>query len=162
MEQKQEKIDQECQQCEEYKKQAEEYLAGWQRAKADFINFKKQNEKEKEEWVKFSNLNLILQLLPILDNLQSANNQQPEINDEQIKKWTQGIEHIQRQFENILKDLGLERIKTIGENFNPEIHESVGSEETQKTESQIIKKEMRAGYQMYGKIIRVAKVIIEN
>ncbi|MEK7167253.1 MAG: nucleotide exchange factor GrpE [Patescibacteria group bacterium] len=157
MEQQQETTNQEL---EKYKKQAEEYLAGWQRAKADFINFKRQNEQEKEDWIKFSNSNVILQLLPVLDNLQLANNQQPEINDEQIKKWAQGIEHIQRQFENILKDLGLEKIKTIGEKFNPEIHESLDKEESLKTESQIIKKEIQAGYKIYDKIIRPAKVII--
>ncbi|PKL72275.1 nucleotide exchange factor GrpE [Candidatus Kuenenbacteria bacterium HGW-Kuenenbacteria-1] len=161
MEQKQEKTEQELEEeLEKYKKQAEEYLAGWQRAKADFINFKRQNENEKENWAKFSNLNLILQLLPVLDNLQSANNQQPKIDNEQTKKWIEGICHIQRQFEDVLKDLGLEKIKTIKEKFDPEIHESVGKEETQKIESQIIKKEMQTGYKMYGKIIRVAKVII--
>ncbi len=156
MEQKQEEINQEL---EKYKKQAEEYLAGWQRAKADFINFKRQNEQEKEEWVKFSNSNLILQLLPVLDNLQLANNQQPEISDDQIQKWIKGIEHIQRQFENILKDLGLEKIKTVGEKFNPEIHESVGKEKDGEVKNQIIK-EIQVGYAMYGKIIRPAKVII--
>ncbi|MEK9129935.1 MAG: nucleotide exchange factor GrpE [Patescibacteria group bacterium] len=156
-EQELQKINEELEKC---KQQQEENLAGWQRAKADLINFKRQNEKEKEDWVKFSNLNLILQLLPVLDYLQLANNQQPETNDNQIQKWMQGIGHIQRQFENILKDIGLEKIKTIGENFNPEIHESLGSEESLKTESQKIKIEVQAGYKMYDKIIRPAKVII--
>lgn len=139
---------------EQLKKQAQEYLNGWKRAKADYLNREREIEKEKIEWIKFANLELILNLLPILDSFdQSAKNLSDNLKNDE---WVKGILKIKEQFENFLKAQGVERIKTIGEKFNPEFHEAV---EKRGDKNEIIE-EIRAGYTMHGNIIRVAKVII--
>lgn len=130
----------------------QEYLAGWQRAKADFINARKEEEKNRYEFIKFSEQNLILELLVLLDSF-----------DELFKhvQNDEGIKNIYRQFMDILKSRGVETIETIGKNFNPEEHESVGeiAIDSEEKEGKIIE-ETRKGYKMHDKIIRPAQVKI--
>jgi molecular chaperone GrpE len=76
-----------------------------------------------------------------------------------VKNWIDGIGFIMKQFENVLKNYNVEEIKTIGEMFNPEQHEAIGQEDSDKPEHTILK-EVDAGYMMKGKIIKVAKVIV--
>ncbi|MGB9680773.1 MAG: nucleotide exchange factor GrpE, partial [Minisyncoccia bacterium] len=105
------------------KAQAKEYLDGWKRAKADYLNREKEIEKEKIAWIKFANLELILNLLLILDSFeQSVKQISEELKD---NEWVKGILKIKEQFENFLKLQGVERIKTIGEKFNPDFHEVI-------------------------------------
>lgn len=134
--------------------QAQEYLNGWKRARADYINFERETEKEKVEWIKFANLEIILNFLQILDSLDSA----VENLTDDLKKdeWVIGILNIKEQFENFLKSQSVKRIKTIGEKFSPDYHEAI---EKKGDKGKIIK-EIQAGYIMHGKVIRTAKVII--
>ena len=143
---------------EESKKEAEEYLNGWKRAKADLINFKKETEKRQAELIEFANANLILDLLPIHESLKNAV-LHAETGDENLKK---GIKQIKKQFDDLLKSLGIEEIKTIGEKFNPELHESVEKRKEDGKEEGIILEEVKAGYTMYGKVLEPAKVIING
>lgn len=138
---------------EEAKKQAEEYLNGWKRAKADYINREKEIAREKEEWAKFANQSLILEILPVYDNLKKAISQ---IKDRKAEAWTEGIINIKKQFENILKNLGIEEIKTVGEKFNPELHEAIAGEQKKGA----VAEEVSPGYKMHGKVIKPAKVIV--
>lgn len=163
------KIKSELETCQN---KAEEYLNGWKRAKADYINFKKETEKEKLELAKFANAALIIQLLPIVNNFKRAFEYSPEkIDDEKIKNCFIGFGHIYEQLIELFKKMGIEEIKTVGEKFNPELHEAlegeeseIVSEEEDKTETknkeQIIIKEVSAGYTMYGQVIMPAKVVI--
>src|SRR4030043_275366 len=105
-------------------KERGEYLAGWQRAKADYINLEKRNELEKAEWIKFANSGLICELLPILDCFESA-----------LKhKEDEGVRHLSNKLKTILKNEGLEEIKSLGEKFNPELHEVIENEKGEKEE----------------------------
>lgn len=126
-------------------KQSEEYLNNWKRERADFINYKKDEGKRLEEFVKFANESLILELLDIIDDLEMA--VKHEANTESIKQ-------IVKKTSELLKKYGVERIKTGGQ-FNPELQEAVSTEEGgEKIE------EVRAGYTMRGKVIRPARVKI--
>lgn len=137
------------------KKLAEEYLNGWKRTKADYLNREREIEKEKITWIKFANLELILNLLPILDSFdQSVKNLPDNLKKEE---WTNGILKIKEQFENFLKAQGVEKIKTIGEKFNPELHEAI---EKHGEKNEIVE-EIQAGYTMHGQVIRPAKIIIK-
>jgi molecular chaperone GrpE len=127
-----------------------EYLAGWQRAKADYINLEKRTEQEKSEWIKFSNAELILKFLPLLDSFEEA---LKHTNDN-------GLAHIYNQLKDILKNQGLEEIKSLGEKFNPEIHEAVENEKGEK--EGIIVEEIQKGYKLHGKIIRPSRVKISK
>lgn len=137
-------------------KKAEEYLNGWKRAKADYINFKKEVEKQQKELIQFANAALIFELLPITDHFKQAIKKAPENlkNDE----WVKGMLQIQRQWDDFFKKLGVEPIKTVGEKFNPEWHEAVGSEKKEGVASGVIFKEVSGGYTLHGKVIKAAKV----
>ncbi len=179
----------------EAKKKAEEYLNGWKRAKADYINQEKEIEKEKTEWVKFANITLVMQLLPILDNFKKAfaylpkdlsQNNNTDIKHigarpsgsrtipqktvaapilserpkaQEVEIWIEGIRQIKNQLENLLKNLGIEKIKTVGEKFDPALHESVGAEKSDK-EDNLILKEITSGYKLHNQVIKPAKVIV--
>ena len=136
-------------------KQAQEYLAGWQRAKADYLNREKEIEREKNNWVKFTNLDLILKLLPILDAFDYSLKHIPK--ELKNNQWVKGTEQIKKQLDSFLKAQNIEKIKTNGQKFNPNLHEAV---EKQGEKNQIIK-EIQAGYLMNDKVIRIAKVVIE-
>ena len=141
----------------EYQKQAEENLAGWQRAKADFVNYKKDQEKYLEEFRKYANEDTIVKLLPTIDNFELAIKHLPE--NLEKTDWVKGMVCIKGQFDNFLKEVGVEEIKAVGEKFDPSLFESVGEKESDKEEGTVIT-EVQKGYKMKGKVIRVGKVII--
>lgn len=145
------------QELSEYKKQAEENLAGWQRAKADFVNYKKDQEKYLDEFRKYASEDMIVRLLPTIDSFQLAIDHLPE--NLKDNDWTKGIICIKNQFDSFLKEVGVEEIKVVGEKFDPNFFESVGEEESDQEEGIIIS-EVQKGYKMFGKVIRVAKVRI--
>lgn len=141
-------------------KRVEENLNGWKRAKADYLNLQKETEKRQQELIQFANAGLILQILPINDHFKLAFSHLPEIKDEEMKKWVEGIEHIKKQIQGVLSTYGIEEIKTVGEKFNPEFHEAVEKKKEQGKEKDVIIKEVKPGYLMHGKVLEAAKVVV--
>ncbi len=127
---------------EKIKTRAEEYLNNWKRERADFINYKKDEAKRVEEFVRFANEALVLELIDILDNLELGLKHEP----------TDLLKKLSNDFEGLLNKYGVEKIKTEGEGFNPIFHEAVEALEGNNL------KELRPGYTMYGKVIRPARV----
>jgi molecular chaperone GrpE len=127
-----------------------EYLAGWQRAKADYINLQREHEQKIADYFKFANEGLILELLPILDSFEAA-----------IKHDNNniGVKQLYNQLLSVLKNNGLEEIKALGEKFNPELHEVVETVESDKGE-RIVIEEIQKGYKLHNKVIRASKVKI--
>jgi molecular chaperone GrpE len=142
---------------EKYKKEAEEFLNGWKRAKADYLNLKKETEALQAEFAQFITAEIMLKILPIYDDLKKACAMIPEDNN-----WAQGICNIKKQFDNILKNFGIEEIKTIGEKFNPEFHEAVSQQKKDGVEAGVVIDEVRGGYKMNGKAIIAAKVVVSE
>jgi len=138
----------------------QEYLDGWKRAKADYINFKRDSEKEKMEIVQFANAGLLLELLPILDHLKTAMKHVPG----GVKKesWVQGFDHILRQFRDMLTGMGVEEIPTVGQPFNPALHEAVGKAKQDGVPPGQVVDESAGGYTIQGKVIRHAKVTVSE
>lgn len=145
---------------EELKKKLDEYLNGWKRAKADYLNYKKETELRQKEVIEFANARLIAELLPVYENFKKACFHMPE--DQQSQNWAQGLSHVKKQFEDFLKNLGIEEIKTVGERFNPEFHEAVESIESKDGESDMVVEEVQAGYMLHGKLVNPAKVKISK
>jgi molecular chaperone GrpE len=139
-------------------KQRDEYLEGWKRAKADYLNLKKEAEKEKKELAEFANAALLVQLLPIYDHFKRALAAIPE--GERTKDWEKGVEAIYREFQGLLKSLGVEEIPTVGEKFDPSTHHAVGKEKKEGVEPGTILTETRAGFSFRGKILGPAQVIV--
>jgi len=143
---------------EEERIKSQEYLKGWQRAKADYINRERLIEKEKESWIKFSNSKLIIEFLHFLDSFNQCLKHIPVKLKE--KEWAQGVFQIKRQFEKFLKTHGVEKIKTNGESFDPNYHEAVDRIPSKDFQN-IIHSEVQAGYKIGEQVIRIAKVIIK-
>lgn len=141
---------------EECQKKRDEYLAGWQRARADFLNYKKEEMEKIKEILKYGNENLILKILPILDNFYLIEKKLPENlkNDENLK----GVLQIKTQFQDFLKNQGIEEIKTIGKKFDPNFMEAVEEAEAKDKKSGTIIEEIQKGYTIHGKVLRPAKV----
>lgn len=137
-------------------KLADEHLAGWQRAKADYLNLKRQSEKEKAELAQFANAALIIELLPIYDNLKRAMTHVPE--DQQKLEWVVGISHIVTQFKQLFESLGIAEIKTVGEPFNHELHHAVSKEKREGVAPDTVIEELKTGFTMHGKLIEPAQV----
>ncbi|MFA6427963.1 MAG: nucleotide exchange factor GrpE [Candidatus Buchananbacteria bacterium] len=138
-------------------KQADEHLAGWQRARADYANLKKETEKRQGEMIQFANASLLAQLLPVYDNLKVAWQHLPE--ERKGDEWVKGLEQIKNQFKDFFAKLGITEIKTLGEPFNPEFHEAVAMEEKPGVSQQIIE-ELKPGYLLHNQVLVPAKVKI--
>jgi molecular chaperone GrpE len=141
----------------EAKTKAEANLAGWQRAQADFINYKKRAEQEKQELSKFANLVLILNLLPVLDDFERAFSSIPASTKKH--SWLDGIKLIERKLWAILEAQGLSPIKALGEPFDPTLHEAVRQDKGQEG---IVIEEIQKGYLLEDRVIRPSKVVVGN
>lgn len=142
--------------CEE---QRDEYLELSKRLKADFVNLKKETG---EQFLKMKDIvgeDIILKILPVLDSLNLSLKHTPE--DLKENNWVKGMLGVRGQFEGILKSLGVEKIKTVGEDFDPALHEAISQEKSDKKEG-VILEELQEGYKLNNKIIRAAKVKVSK
>jgi len=139
----------------EAKAKAESYLANWQRAQADFINYKRRAEQEKEELTKFASAMLILNLLPVLDDMERA---LASLSTRLAGlTWVDGIRLIYRKLQAVLEAQGLTQIQTAGERFDPALHEAVLQAEG---EEGMIIEELQKGYKLHDRVIRPALVVV--
>jgi molecular chaperone GrpE len=132
---------------EELKKQVEDNLNGWKRAKADFINLQNDVAKERNEWIKFASVRCLERLLPAMDALLAAAAHLPELDD------------TVRKFEEYLKGEGVTEIETVGK-YDPAIHDVVSKEKKEGASSDIIISVLQKGYKLHDKLLRPAKVVI--
>jgi nucleoside triphosphatase len=148
---------------EKYEKfiESQETLNGWKRCQADFENYRKMQDNSRKELKEFVLEDLALQILPVLDNFQMSLSHVPK--DQKNNSWVEGILHIQRQLETILKDNGIEEIEAkVGDKFDPNFHEAVHqeSENNEKKSEDKIKKIIQKGYKIGDKVIRAVKVVV--
>lgn len=143
-------------QLEECQRQRDDYLAGWQRARADFLNYKKEEIERIGEFLKYANEELILKILPILDNFDKAIKETPD--DLKNNEYFKGLWQIKIQFEDFLKNQGVEALETIGQKFDPNFHEIFEEVEAKDKESGTIVEEVQKGYKINGRLLRPAKV----
>ncbi len=141
----------------EEKEKAEGYLANWQRAQADFINYKRRSEQEKEEISKFANAGLMFSFLPIVDDLERAFTSIPP----KMAKltWVDGIRLIERKLQASLEVQGLSPIKALGELFDPRFHEAVRED---KGKEGVVTEELQRGYKLRDRVIRPDMVVVGN
>ncbi|PIY95581.1 MAG: nucleotide exchange factor GrpE [Candidatus Kerfeldbacteria bacterium CG_4_10_14_0_8_um_filter_42_10] len=140
-------------------KQAEEYLNGWKRAKADYINFKREAEKKQKELIEFATAGLLLELLPLVDQFKQAFRHLPA--EQKDDEWIKGIRHIQSNLNKLIENFGIKEIKTVGEKFNPEQHEAVGEVESDQDEGTVVE-EVKTGFRMHDKVLIPAEVKVSK
>lgn len=135
-----------------------DYLAGWQRTKADSINARKEEEERRRDIIKFSEKALVLELINLADSFDRLRADRE--NWEKIEKnWRQGVEHLRAQLASIMKSRGVEAIESLGKIFSPKENESIGEVDVDREEKEgIVMEEMRKGYKMHGMMIRPSLV----
>jgi molecular chaperone GrpE len=142
-------------QLAEEKERSQSYLANWQRAAADYQNFKRRVEQEREEVARLAGASLIINLLPLVDDLERA----LQSVDARLAglTWVDGVRLIYRKFQALLEMSGVEEIPTEGQSFDPTVHEAVtfGEGEDGKIVSVVQK-----GYKLGGRVLRPAMVVV--
>ncbi len=137
------------------KKKAEEYLASWQRTQADFINYKRRTEQERQDFNSYANANLVLSILPVLDDLERALDAIPE--EFGGDDWVEGVRLVERKFKTILEGQGVKPILSLGMAFDPNFHEALRQDEG---EEGMVIGELQKGYILNDKLLRPAKVVV--
>lgn len=150
--QKEEKLSE----LEECRQKCEEYLNGWKRAKADLINYKKEESAHLADIAKWTRQNFVLGLLPIADSFELAAKRISA--EERENESVKGLLMIKAQLEDFLKANGAEAIDAVGQKFNPEFHEAAQMEECEEVESGTIIEETQKGYMIDGCLLRPSKV----
>jgi molecular chaperone GrpE len=140
---------------EEERAKAEKYLSNWQRAEADFANYKRRTEQERDEQRRLANASLIINLLPILDDLERA------LASLDIRlaglTWFDGVRLIHRKLQLILENAGVSPIQAEGQTFEPRFHEAIQYAEGE--EGKVVA-EVQRGYKLYDRVLRPAMVIV--
>ena len=135
--------------------QAETNLRNWQRTAADFANYKRRVEQERGESARFASAALIINLLPVFDDLDRAVTG-VDANLAGLN-WVQGVIAIHRKFANLLQAMGVEEIPATGEKFDPGLHEAVAD---QPGEDGKVLHVVQKGYRLGEKVVRPAMVIV--
>ena len=141
-------------------------LAGWKRSLADLENYKRQIEKEKEMLAQFLKADAMMKLLPIMNNWEMAMKNIPKTPEGtplgfENNDWVKGVVAIKSQLEDFFKKEGLEKVLTVGEKFNPALHEAMLEEESDGEEG-IILEEFEPGYRIGERVIKYPKVKVSK
>ncbi len=143
----------------ELAEQKEKYL----RLYAEFENYKRMVQKEREELINYSNEKLIKDLLPVIDNFELAIK---HASGEESSKWIEGmkkgVENTLKEFFRILEKYGVRPIDSLGQPFNPEVHHAVTTVETEEKEENIVVEELRKGYFYKDKLLREPLVAVSK
>jgi molecular chaperone GrpE len=140
----------------EAREQIEELNGRLLRLTAEYDNFRKRAQRDKDEARQFANQNLIEKQIPILDNfemaLAAAQDADPAIRD--------GVQMIHDQFLSVLKDAGVEPIDAVGEPFDPNFHEAISQQETSESEEGTVLQQVQRGYKLNNRLVRPARVVV--
>jgi molecular chaperone GrpE len=139
-----------------YQAKAEEYLDGWQRARAEFANYKKRVEREQAQAYQNASANIFKRYLDVLDDLDRALRNRPA--DGEGAAWAEGIELIYRKFYSILEAEGVSLMQADKQYFDPNLHEAISQEENDQYEDGQIIEVVKNGYMLGDRVLRVATV----
>jgi molecular chaperone GrpE len=171
------------QEFDEMEHKIKELTEALQRERADSLNLRRRTEEEKSKLGDFYKANVVRKLLPALDNLERALKHQPSIEGkrtadseertdkakqlerytldaERFSEYVKGVQGVVKQFEKAMADLGVEKIKSEGEKFDPKYHEAVGMEEGEG-DTEVVAEELQAGYTLGDEIVRHAFVKVK-
>lgn len=144
----------------EAQKDAQANKDGWQRARAEFANFKRRTERERSELFQRASLDTLKALLPIIDDFDRAFESVPE--DISEHAWIGGVSMIQRKFLTLLEQYEIEAIDPAGEPFDPNLHQAIGAEESDEVESGHVTETLQKGYRAGDNVLRLALVKVAS
>jgi len=139
---------------------AQEYLAGWQRARAELANFQRQQHEQAQTAQAAIKRQVVERLLTVADNFQALHRHLPA--DLQDNAWAQGVLHVARQFDQVLNDLGAHSFGQPGEKFTPDRHEAIEQIKHQNQPSGTVIEVVQPGYQLGDNVVRPAKVKVAH
>ena len=148
------------QELEETRLKANEYLDGWQRARAEFANFKKRKDREQADLYQTITGKIAKQYLEVVDDLDLALKNRPQQGEG--AEWANGIELVFRKLLGVLENQGIKPMELQGEMFDPARHEAISSEETDEFESGEIIEVVKRGYMMGDRVLRPALVRVAS
>ncbi len=155
--QKQDQAQAETPSAEEFAKRIEELTLDLQRNRADFENYRKRVEQEKQVARMTGEATSVAKLLPVIDNIERAVAHMPK--DLTGNKWAQGIAGLAKNLDKSLESMSLKRIEASpGTIFNPELHEAVQMDEESEGDQEVVAEELQSGYTLHGQTIRTAMV----
>lgn len=138
----------------------QDYLAGWQRAKADLINARKAMEKEKADFIKYAKEGVLLDFLRLADSFEAAFSSEG-FGKIENNKWAEGMARIYQDLMKILESHHIVKIKSAGEKFNPAEHEVLEEREVEDKEKDLtVLQEIQSGYKLHNKVLRPARVVV--
>jgi molecular chaperone GrpE len=146
----------------ELKPKEEDFKEKYYYLAAEMDNLRKRFDREKQNLLKFGSERILSGLIEVLDNLDRTSDAIATDKDEKIKNVFTGIEMVKKQFVDVLKTNGLEQVESIGQKFDPNIHEAMAAQPTEGKENDEIITEFQKGYTLNGRLLRAAKVIIVN
>ena len=135
---------------------ADEYLDGWQRALAEFANYKKRIERDREQYYRSATGSIVKRYLEVMDDLERALKNRPQ--EGEGATWSDGIELIYRKLQSILEAEGVKAMGAEGKLFDPNLHEAITSEPSDEHESGEIIEVLQKGYMMGDRVLRPAVV----
>ncbi len=146
----------------EYEKKANENEENYLRAKADLINYRKRKDEEVSKMLKYANEDLILEILPVLDNFERAIKMDDDNLEDEVSKFLSGVKMIYASLTSILEKYGVTEIKSLGEKFDANIHQAVMTDEVKDKEKDIILEVYQKGYMLKDKLLRPAMVKVNK
>ena len=147
-------------QLEEAQREVDQFRNLLQRVQADSVNYKRRVEEEREELQKRANANLVIRLLPVLDDFERALQHIP--NDDAFHPWLAGVELVYRNLRGVLESFGVTQIEALDKNFDPMEHESLSYEITEDHEEGKVMSVLREGYKLHGRVLRPAQVTVSK
>lgn len=144
-------------QLEELKKKCDEYYDNWVRTTADFENYKKRVQKEKEEYIEYGNEAILREFVGILDNMERALSFMKK--EENLHSLIEGVELIYKQMLGLLEKYGVKPIEALGKKFDPFYHEVVEQRESDEEEGTVIQ-EYQRGYLFKSRVLRPTLVVV--
>lgn len=140
---------------------AEEYLAGWQRAKADYANLQRDADAKLADLRKYAGAAFVHELLPVIDTFRKAMEQPPECaEDAGAKQWVEGIGHVRAQLEKVLAKNGISVIDTANVPFDANVHEAMLQQPADGAPPGSVVRILEPGYRMHDRVLRPAKVVV--
>lgn len=145
---------------------ADEYLAGWKRAMADYANLKKEAERAQADLAKYASAGLVGKLLPTIESFRKAEDQRPgkdgePFDEPRAKQWIEGIGHVRAQLESALAAAGVGPIDQVGVPFDPVMHDAMMTRRADKDHpSGTVAKVLEPGWKLHDRVIRPAKVVV--
>ena len=133
----------------------EELTADLQRLQADFANYKRRSTEEQTQLMQVAKVNVVTTILPLLDNVDRALNHVPE--ELADNAWAKGVAGVAKQAQEVLRQLGVEKIEAHGQEFDPRYHEAIGFEDGEG-EHEVVIEELQSGYRLGDQVLRPSMV----